>query len=177
MSEPFLGQIQMFGFNFAPKNWALCAGQLMPIQQNTALFSLLGVNFGGNGTTIFGLPNFQGMAACAQGQGPGLTERFVGETFGSETVPLQANQMPAHNHSANLFAQRDQTKRHGTPQSGDALTVPNAVSPFTANSVPTGSFPASMIGSGGGGQPHANQQPYLALNFCIALAGVFPQRP
>lgn len=177
MSDPFLGQLQIFGFNFAPANWALCAGQIMPISQNTALFSLLGTSFGGNGTTNFGLPNFQGNAACGMGQGPGLTQRSVGETFGTETVTLLTSEMPAHNHSFNVFNQGDATKRHGTPVSGDALTAPGTVTPFVSGATVAGNFAPQMIGLAGGGQPHPNQQPYLAMNFCIALSGIFPQRP
>jgi microcystin-dependent protein len=178
MSDPFLGQIQIFGFGFAPQNWALCAGQIMPIQQNTALFSLLGTNYGGDGKVTYALPNFQGSAACAVGQGPGLTQRVIGETFGSETVTLLPNEMPAHNHSFNIYNQ-SAAKRHGTPVSGDALAAPDTTKPFeVAHPNPiSGNFPVQMIGGAGGGQPHPNQQPYLTLNFCIALSGIFPQRP
>lgn len=177
MSDPFLGQLQIFGFGFAPKNWALCAGQIMPISQNTALFSLLGTNFGGNGTTNFGLPDFQATAACAVGQGPGLSERSIGETFGSETVTLLPNEMPIHGHPFNIFNQGDATKRHGTALPGDALTAPGTLTPFVPNATVAGTFAPQMIGPGGGNQPHPNQQPYLATNFCIALSGIFPQRP
>jgi microcystin-dependent protein len=176
MSDPFLGQLQIFGFGFAPVNWALCTGQLLPISQYSALFSLLGTNYGGNGTTNFGLPNFQGTAACATGQGPGLSPRNVGETFGSETVTLISSEMPAHTHPFNVFNQSDGTKRHGTPIAGDALSAPGTVTPFVAGAV-AGNFAPQMIGPAGGNQPHANQQPYLAMNFCIALSGIFPQRP
>ena len=177
MSDPFTGQVQIFGFDFAPRSWALCAGQIMPIAQNTALFSLLGTNFGGDGKVTYALPNFQGLAACAVGQGPGLTERVIGESFGSETVTLAANQMPLHNHPFNVFNQGDAAKRHGAPLSGDALSAPGTVTPFVSGAPVSGAFPASMIAPAGGSQAHANQQPYLALNFCIALSGVFPQRP
>lgn len=178
MSEPFLGQIQMFGFNFAPTNWALCAGQIMPISQNTALFSLLGNIYGGNGVSTYGLPNFQGSAACAVGQGPGLTNRDPGESFGEENVTLLTAQMPMHGHGFNIYNQNDAGKRHGTPASGDALSAPGSITPFVGGNPPAGgSFPATMLQAAGGGQPHANQQPYLSLNFCIALNGAFPQRP
>ena len=177
MSEPFLGQIQIFGFGFAPLNWAQCAGQTLPIQQNAALFSLLGVNFGGNGSTYFCLPNFTGSAACAIGQGPGLTPRTIGETFGSETVALQTTEMPAHTHAFNIYNQSDASKRHGAPLANDALSAPGMVTPFAPNATASGNFPGQMIQPAGGGQPHDNQQPYLALNFCIALQGMFPQRP
>lgn len=176
MSDPFLGQIQIFGFGFAPLNWAQCAGQTLPIQQNTALFSLLGANFGGNGQTTFCLPNFMGSAACAIGQGPGLTQRTIGETFGSETVTLQTTEMPLHTHAFNIYNQADATKRHGTPLANDALSAPGTVAPFAPSATASGNFAGQMIQPAGGSQAHDNQQPYLALNFCIALQGSFPQR-
>ena len=177
MSDPFIGEIQIYGFNFAPVNWAMCQGQLMPIQQNTALFSLLGTTFGGNGTSNYQLPNFTGNAACGQGAGAGLTQRYVGETFGSDSVTLLYNQMPAHNHGARIYNQTDTTKRTGVPAAGDALVLPESAPPFTTTSATNSVFPVQTIGVAGGGQAHANQQPYLTLNFCISLAGVFPQRP
>lgn len=177
MSDPFLGEMQIFGFGFAPANWALCAGQIMPISQNTALFSLLGMNFGGDGKVTYALPNLQGSAACAVGQGPGLTERYIGEAFGSENVTLLPNEMPAHTHAFNVFNQGDGTKRHASPLPGDALSAPGTVTPFVSGATVAGNFPPQMIGVAGGSQPHTNQQPYLALNFCIALQGIFPQRP
>ena len=178
MSDQFIGQIQLFAFNFAPYQWAMCAGQIMPIQQNAALFSLLGVNFGGNGTSTFALPNFQGQAACAVGQGTGLSQRDIGETFGSENVSLTYDQLAAHNHTVNVYTQHDVAKRHGTPVAQDAITVPANISPFTTVATPNGTFPAGMLGANTTNNlPHANQQPYLALNFCIALAGNFPTRP
>lgn len=177
MSEPFIGQIQIFAFNFAPANWAFCSGQIMPIQQNTALFSLLGVNFGGNGSTNFGLPNFNGNVACGVGAGPGLSQRYIGESFGSETVTLLSTEMPAHTHGFNVYNQGDATKRHGTPSTGDALSAPGTITPFAQGATPSGMFPPTMLQVSGGGQPHENRQPYLALNFCIALQGDFPARP
>lgn len=178
MSDPFLGQMQIFGFNFAPNGWAFCAGQIMPISQNTALFSLLGTIYGGDGKVTYALPNFQGAAGCAVGQGPGLTNRDLGETFGSESVTLITNEMPMHSHGFNVYNQSDASKRHGTPVSGDALAAPGSITPFVAGTPPvSGNFPATMVMPAGGSQPHANQQPYLSLNFCIALSGVFPQRP
>lgn len=177
MSDPFTGQVQIFGFDFAPINWAQCAGQIMPIAQNTALFSLLGTNFGGDGKVTYALPNFQGSAACAVGQGRGLTERVLGEAFGSETVTLQSSEMPSHRHAFNVFNQGDATKRHAAPSSGDALSAPGTITPFVSGATVSGNFPVSMIAPAGGGQPHPNQQPYLALNFCIALNGIYPQRP
>lgn len=178
MSDPFTGEIQIYGFNFAPYNWAMCQGQLMPIQQNTALFSLLGVTFGGNGTSNYQLPNFTGFAPCGQGQGPGLSQRDMGETFGTDSVTLQYGQMPAHTHAARVYNQTDSSKRTGIPVANDAMILPEGgVNLFTATPTTNSVFPAQTIAMTGGGQPHENQQPYLTLNFCICLSGVFPTRP
>lgn len=177
MSDPFLGEIQIYGFNFAPANWAMCQGQIMPIQQNSALFSLLGVQFGGNGQTNFALPNYAGNAACGQGQGAGLTPRTVGETFGSDSVILLSNEMPAHTHGARIYNQPTAANRAGVPAAGDAVITPGTTVMLTTTSTANTTLPVQTIGAAGGGQPHENRQPYLTLNFCIALAGVFPQRP
>ena len=171
MSEPFLGEIRMFGFNFAPTGWALCNGQLLPINQNTALFSLLGTFYGGNGTTTFALPDLQSRVPVHQGTGTGLRTYVVGQSGGAETVKLNGDQMPAHSHrvratrsaadSDNPFdrvlAQPSQHAYLGAP---DATTVMNS----------------AMIADAGGGQPHDNIQPYLTVNFCIALTGIYPSR-
>src|SRR5690242_7438333 len=127
MSDPFTGEIQIYAFTFAPYNWAMCAGQLMPIQQNTALFSLLGTTFGGNGTSNYQLPNFIGNTACGQGAGSGLTPRTMGETFGSDSVGLLYNQMPTHNHGATIYNQPTQANRTGIPATGDAVITPENV--------------------------------------------------
>ena len=179
MTTPYIGEIQIFGFNFAPYQWAFCAGQLMPISQNTALFSLLGTRFGGDGKSTFSLPNYGGTAACGQGQGPRLSPRMVGESFGSETVTLVQSEMPSHSHELNLHGQTDQGQRHAIPANGDFLLVPGSTNttPFVAQTSPNTNFAPTMIGATGQGLPHENQQPFLALNFCIALAGDFPQRP
>lgn len=179
MSTPYIGEIQIFGFNFAPRQWAVCAGQIMPVSQNTALFSLLGTNFGGNGQSTFGLPNYGGSAACGQGQGPRLMPRVVGESFGTEAVSLLPTEMPMHNHNLDLHGQRDQSLRHGVPAAGDALLPPGGTTAtaFAAQASPNVNFAPTMIGMAGQGLPHENRQPFLALNFCIALAGTFPQRP
>jgi len=173
----FLGQIDIFAFDFPPAQWAQCSGQLMPLSQNTALYSLLGTTYGGDGRVTFGLPNFNGSAACAVGQGTGLTQRTLGETFGSETVTLLSSEMPMHTHAFNIYNQGDAGKRHGTPVANDALSAPGTVTPFAPGTQPGGIFPVTMVQPAGGGQPHENRQPYLVMNFCIALAGVFPQRP
>lgn len=176
MTEPFIGEIQLFGFNFNPRNWAFCNGATLPIAQNTALFSLLGTQYGGNGQTTFQLPNFAGRAGCQQGQGPGLTPRVIGESFGVNNVTLTSNEMPAHNHGFVLYAQNDNAKRSGTAASGNALSVSSSasVTSFLASEPPNSTFAPNMIGAQGGGLPHQNQQPYLGMNFCIALQGVFP---
>ncbi|PWK85927.1 phage tail protein [Fulvimonas soli] len=177
MSDPFIGEIQIYGFNFAPYNWAMCQGQIMPIQQNTALFSLLGVQFGGNGQTTYALPNFAGNAASGQGQGPGLSPRTVGETFGSASVTLQSDEMPMHTHGARIYNQPVAANRAGIPAAGDAIITPESAAMLTSNNAVNTTLPSQTIGMTGGNQPHENRQPYLALNFCISLAGVFPQRP
>lgn len=177
MSDPFVGEIQIYGFNFAPYNWAMCQGQLMPIQQNTALFSLLGTQFGGNGTTNYQLPNYTGNAACGQGQGIGLTLRTVGETFGSDSVTLLPGEMPMHTHGARIYNQPTTANRSGIPVSGDAVITPGSVTILAATTTANTTFPVQTIGIAGGSDSHENQQPYLTLNFCISLAGTFPQRP
>lgn len=174
MTEPFIGQIQMYGFNFPPRGWAFCNGATLAIQQNTALFSLLGTQYGGNGTTTFMLPNFVNRAACNQGTGVGLTPRTIGETFGDASVTLTTQEMPAHIHSFNLYSQGDATKRTATPAAGVAITVPTSSSPFAVGAQPNAPFAPQACTTAGGSQPHENRQPYLAMNFCIALQGVFP---
>lgn len=176
MTTPFLGEIQVFGFNFSPAGWAFCNGATLSIQQNSALFALLGIQYGGNGSSTFQLPNLVARGACQQGQGPGLTSRPIGQPFGVNQVTLDATQLPAHRHTLTAFAQTDTTKRSGSPVTGGGLSLPtsNAVKPFS-NAAPTTALSPSMLTpSAGGGQPHANQQPYLAVNFCIALQGAFP---
>ncbi|RAN75787.1 microcystin-dependent protein [Bacillus sp. SRB_336] len=173
MTTPYVGEIQLFGFNYAPYQWAFCNGATMAIQQNTALFALLGVQYGGNGQTTFQLPNLVGRAPCSQGQGPGLTQRSIGENFGENSVALLSTQMPAHTHGLTLFRQGDTSKLSGTPANGNALGMPTKVSPFAADAQANAPF-ANSIGPAGGGQPHENRQPYLAVNFCIALQGAFP---
>jgi microcystin-dependent protein len=174
MTEPFIGEIQLFGFNFAPRGWALCNGATLAIQQNTALFALLGTQYGGNGQTTFQLPNFVSRAGCSQGQGPGLTPRTIGETFGENAVTLTTDTMPAHTHPFTVYNQNDTGKRASSPSPGNALGVPTLSSPFAQNATPNAPFSPSMCMPTGNGQPHENRQPYLAVNFCIALQGVFP---
>ncbi len=177
MSDQFVAEIRIFGFNFAPAGWAFCDGQIMPISQNTALFSLLGTLYGGDGRTTFALPNLQGATPLQQGQGPGLSLRNLGESGGEETVTLLASEMPAHNHSAQAVAAGGTT----VSPSGAAwaegrsgrITSPHYAA-FDSNS--TVAMAPAALAVAGGNQPHNNMPPYLTLNFCIALTGTFPAR-
>lgn len=175
MTDAFLGEIQLFGFDFAPVDWAFCNGAVIPLQQNPALFSLLGVRYGGNGTSTFQLPNFTGRTACNQGNGTGLTPRSAGDAFGEIGVTLTTPEMPAHSHAFTVYNQPDQSKRATTPFAGAALTVPTLSFPFTNTAQPDAQFAQSAIGVAGSNMAHENRQPYLALNYCIALRGEFPQ--
>ncbi|GCA50147.1 microcystin-dependent protein [Mesorhizobium plurifarium] len=174
MTTPFIGEIQLFGFNFAPRGWAFCNGALLPIQQNSALFSLLGTEYGGDGHTTFQLPNFAARAACSQGTGIGLTPRVAGDTFGEAAVTLTLTQMPSHTHAFTVYNQNDPSKRAASPSTGNSLASPTSSSPFASGAEPDAQFAPAMIGPAGGSQAHENQQPYLAVNFSIALAGEYP---
>ncbi len=174
MTTPFIGEIQVFGFNFAPRGWAFCSGSLVPIQQYSALFSLLGVNYGGNGTTNFQLPNLVNRAGCNQGRGPGLTPRAIGETFGENSETLTVAEMPTHMHQFTIYNQSDGTKKAASPSAGNSLTSPANTSAFVAGAQANAQFIPNMIGLNGGSQPHENRQPYIAINYCIAMAGAFP---
>lgn len=170
MTEPFVGQISMVGFNFAPQGWAQCNGQILPIQQNTALFSLLGVWFGGNGTTNFSLPNLQSCVPMGQGNGNGLQQRNIGEPVGVESVTLLTSEMPAHTHAVvaqNLRADRANANGSELAASADVIY---------ANTPPTALLAPTTLVPNGGGQPHSNMQPFLTINFIIALVGVYPAR-
>lgn len=177
MGDPYIGEVQVFGFNFNPTGWAFCNGAALPIVQATALFSLIGVDFGGNGTTYFNLPNLAGRAACGTGYGPGLTPRAIAQFFGTESVTLSAEHMPAHTHTLNAWSNPDPAKRVATPVAGGALAFLDGTT--TAKSfgagVPDTMLNPMMVGmQGQNGVAHENRQPYLALNFCIALTGVYP---
>ncbi len=184
MADPFLGEIRAFGFNYAPVNWAMCQGQLMPVQQNPALFSIIGIQFGGNGTSNFGLPNLQGQAPMGAGAGPGLTPRAVGDAVGTAAVTLLPTQMPPHNHA---IAVQTTNATAATPGGNVLAQSVNGSSPRApqvfayapgAPTVPQGALAANALAPlNGGGQPHSNLQPTLALNFCICLSGEFPARP
>jgi microcystin-dependent protein len=170
MADPFVGEIRTFGFNFPPTGWAQCNGQLLPISQNTALFSLLGTMYGGDGRTTFALPNLQGGSPMDQGQGPGLSERYIGETGGAGYLTLLQSEMPAHTHVVSGSA-RPATEND--PNNFYWGSVANTYSP-TAN--PPQQMAPQTLGPAGGSQPHNNMQPYLVLNFCIALQGIYPPR-
>jgi microcystin-dependent protein len=180
MTQPFIGEIQLYGFNFNPRGWAFCNGATLPISQNTALFSLIGTIYGGNGQTTFQLPNFAGRAANQQGQGPGLSPRSLGQTFGVNTVTLTANQIPAHSHNMVIYAQNNAASRASSPSAGNALSVASSSSATAfrpAGALNTAFAPSMIQPNVGGGQPHQNQQPYLGINFCIALQGIYPSFP
>ena len=173
MTEPFIGEIQMFGFNYNPGNWAFCNGAAIPIQQNTALYSLLGNTYGGDGRNTFQLPNFAGRASCGPDQTAG---RLMGAAFGTDVVVLGQDQIPGHTHAFNYFSPIDISKRAASPAAGYGLAPLTLAGtrPFLPPGVNDTTFSPVMLSSNGGGQPHPNQQPYLAVNFCIALSGVYP---
>jgi microcystin-dependent protein len=171
--DPFVAEIRIFPFNFAPRGWAWCDGQLLPLSQNTALFSLLGTTYGGNGKSNFALPDLQGRAPMHPGQGPGLSLHDLGETGGSETVSLLESEIPSHSHALmSLPAPGD-----APSPAGDSFARVIGATPYQP---PTGSTLVTMssqaIAPAGGDQPHNNLQPYLTFYFCIALQGVFPPR-
>jgi microcystin-dependent protein len=172
MADPFVAEIRIFPFNFAPKGWAFCDGQLLPLSQNTALFSLLGTTYGGNGKSNFALPKLQGNAPMHPGQGPGLSHHDLGETGGSETVALLQSEIPAHTHACR--ASSDPGDLQGP---SPARTIARSANGFAYVTGPaTVAMAAEVLSPAGGDQPHNNLQPYLTLNFCIALQGVFPPR-
>jgi len=173
MSNPFVAEIRIFTGNFAPKGWAQCDGQLLPISQNTALFSLLGTTYGGDGKSNFALPNLQGCTPLQAGQGPGLSLYDLGETGGEQTVTLLQTEMPAHSHTVEGAA----LGTKGSPASNDVFAGaprgrPAAYAPYSAPNAVT----MTTVSPAGGNQPHNNMPPYLGLMFIIALQGVFPAR-
>jgi microcystin-dependent protein len=176
MADQFLGEIRIFPFNFAPYGWAMCTGQILPISQYTALFSLLGTNFGGNGTSNFGLPNLQGQAAMDAGNGLGLTPRVVGETGGTTTVTVLTSEMPLHTHILNGDTTVGNSKTPAANLIGVAAINPRNPHEVYVPGAATTQMLANNAGQSGGSQPHNNMQPYLVLNFCIALSGIFPAR-
>ncbi len=173
MSNPFLAEIRAFGFNFAPVNWLLCNGQLLPVSQYAALFSLLGTNFGGNGTTNFGLPNLQGDVPMHWGNGAGLSPYVLGQPSGSSTVQLLITQMPSHRHSVQVA---NKGAVNTTP--GPSLWLGDSAdaAAYTTSGTTNTTLAQTAIGVAGNSQPHENMQPYLTVNFCISTSGVYPTR-
>ena len=175
MADPFVGEIRMFGGNFAPRSWAFCNGQLLAISQNTALFSLLGTYYGGNGTTTFALPNLQDRFPLNAGQGPGLTDRALGEVGGETSVTLTVPEAPSHSHVPNAVLPGSTPLPAGAVWAGSSVReAPPLYAPASAANT---QMAQTAVGPSGGNQPHANVQPYLAVSYIIALQGVFPSRP
>ncbi len=170
--DPFIGQIQAFGFNFAPKGWAFCDGQLLPIAQNTALFSLLGTTYGGDGRTTFALPDLRGRSIVHAGQGSGLSSISQGERAGSENLTLTVNNMPSHNHNVTIAVNTANGE-----ESDSTSYLAGLENAFSENSTP-GTFLKGVTSVPvGNGQPFSNRNPYLGISVCIALQGIFPSRP
>jgi microcystin-dependent protein len=174
MSDPFVAEIRIFGFNFAPRGWAFCDGQILPISQNTALFSLLGTTYGGDGRSTFGLPNLQDRSPLHWGQGPGLSYYDLGEEGGAAAVTLLESEMPNHGHTLNATAFPAASRN----PAGNALARSRGDSAYQTNSSQNlAALHPSALALAGGSQPHNNLMPSLVLNFCIAMQGVFPPRP
>lgn len=171
MADPFVAEVRIFPFNFAPRGWAFCNGQLMPISQNTALFSLLGTTYGGDGKSTFALPDCEGRASMHPGQGPGLSLHDLGETGGSETVTLLQSEMPAHAHT--FGANNGPANSRAAAGNSLARIVGGLVYAAPGTIV---AMSDQCLAPAGGDQPHNNLQPFLTLSFCIALQGVFPPR-
>jgi microcystin-dependent protein len=169
--DPFVAEIRIFPFNFAPKGWAFCNGQILPLSQNTALFSLLGTTYGGDGKSNFALPNMQGRAPMHPAQGPGLSLHDLGETGGSETVTLLQSEIPVHTHAMSVSSQLGTENAPG----GQKFAMGDGINLF-APAAALAPMAGSALAPAGGAQPHNNMQPYLTLNFNIALQGVFPPR-
>jgi len=172
MADPFVAEIRIFPFNFAPKGWAFCNGQLLPLSQNTALFSLLGTTYGGDGKSTFALPDMQGDAPMHPGQGPGLSLHDLGESGGSETVTLLETEIPVHTHA--LQADVLDLADTNVPSPNAALALSAGGTLYQAASGTT--MAAEAVTAAGASSPHNNMQPYLTLNFNIALQGIFPPR-
>ena len=178
MSDQFVGEIRAVSFNFAPVGWAFCNGQTLAISQNTALFSLLGTNYGGNGTSTFALPNLQGMAAISQGNGPGLSQYVIGESGGVAQVTLLNTSLPAHGHTLPVSTGTGVANQGPGPGSFLAASAPRGGTPLYATSatVMPATMSSSAVGAAGSSNPHNNLPPYLVLNYIIALQGIFPPR-
>ena len=168
MSTPYVGEIRMVGFNFAPVGWALCDGQLLPIAQNDVLFALIGTTYGGDGANTFALPDLQGRIPVHMGTGPGLGSRVIGERSGSESVTLTGSQLPAHTHVPQAHSANGS---QSSPQNG--LWAGSPAASYSANAA-NNAMNNTLIGATGGSQPHANVMPFQAINFVISLFGIFP---
>jgi len=177
MADPFVAEIRIFPFNFAPQGWAFCNGQIMSISQNTALFSLVGTTYGGDGIRNFALPNLQGNAPMSPGQGPGLSPHILGEASGSPSVTLLTSGMPSHTHGINCIDGPRVGGQSGSP--ANAIPVKTGGAPanaYTSGAPQNQTMAAAMVGVVGGNMPHNNLMPYLTLNFCIAMQGIYPPR-
>ncbi len=172
MADPFVAEIRMFPFNFAPRGWAWCDGQLLPLSQNTALFSLLGTTYGGNGESNFALPDLQGRSPMHPGQGPGLSLHDLGETGGSETVTLLESEIPAHAHTMRAVNDVGDVPQQG----GNSFSRSAGAAIYNATNANLAGMADNSLAPAGGDQPHNNLMPYLTVYFCIALQGVFPPR-
>jgi microcystin-dependent protein len=170
--DPYVGEIRIFAFNFAPRGWATCDGQLLPISQNTALFSLLGTMYGGDGKSTFALPDLAGATVMAAGTGTDGTEYFQGQAEGSATVTLIQSELPAHNHSFSVSTRNASEKNPGN----QALAVGQGIGMYGANNLATTTMAAEALSVSGGSVPHNNMQPSLVFVYCIALQGIFPPR-
>lgn len=168
--DPMLGEIRMFAGNFAPSGWAKCEGQLLPIAQNSALFSLLGTIYGGDGETTFGLPDLRGRVPLGSGTGSGLSSRAIGQKSGTETNTLSVGQMPTHNHSINAVV----TDGNKSTPTGNFLAGTKLLDPEYSNASATTTMNSNMVANKGSGQSVNNMQPYLSVTFIIALTGVYP---
>jgi microcystin-dependent protein len=180
MSQPFVGQVIMFGGNFAPAGWMTCSGQLVPISEYETLFNLIGTTYGGDGQTTFGIPDLQGRVPIHNGQGSGLGSYVIGQKAGSETVTVTTPQLPSHNH---LIGIPSAPANQSVPSSSTILATESSNAPGTGNAYtyaaaggPQTAMVASSIGSGGGSQPHNNIQPVMAVTYCISLFGIFPSQ-
>lgn len=176
MAEPYLGEIRIFGFSFTPRGWASCNGQLVSIAQNSALYSVLGTTFGGDGQTTFALPNMQGNAPMEWGSGPTLTPRTIGQVLGEPNVTLIVTEIPSHNHMLYGATTTDATQSVPTPTPLAQLGGGNPGQVYTTTATPPVAFSPKAIGPAGQSQPHDNLQPMLVLNFCMAMEGLFPSR-
>jgi len=184
MADPYIGEVRAFGFDFPPSGWLSCDGSLLPISQYSALFAILGTTYGGDGRVTFALPNLIGQAVMSQGQGPGLSLRTMGENIGVDTVTVLQSEMPQHTHGLNGFVAQTPSGEMAGPNSTAMLSrgvtmvggAPRPSMVYSTTDVPNTTMAPQVIGITGSSVPHQNQQPYLALNFCIAFNGIFPPR-